>query len=394
MDEIKIIETPEGPVPKHIRDAWVGLTLPIAVRGKRNVPTADHYPKNAWESIGLLFNAQRKSGYIVKSSTALDILKNAQPDAYDWWQQNNPRYLKTGQYFLFPENSCSYIQNENTTPTPFDTTDRGNAWRQIIIWSGLFLILLKCFPILKIYLEFIRTPKLYYSGELIFILLPILATLFIIRHFLTKTVKAAPTMSAIFSMLLTLIVIFNYAVPLIAVASRNLPAIFAPYEKNKQSFHPYGDPHAILIYGPIRQGLTDAVRQTLDKNPDIKIIAFDSEGGFAFEGRALGRLIRQRGIATYAKEFCASACTFAYAGGINRLSEVKTVFQFHRAVSAGENKAMSDYLTNNVDKPFLIEMGLSSQFIEKAMSIYFPRSWQPTMIEMEKGKFVTLTPKT
>ena len=33
--KIKIVTTPPGEAPKKVRDAWVGLTLPLAVNGKK-----------------------------------------------------------------------------------------------------------------------------------------------------------------------------------------------------------------------------------------------------------------------------------------------------------------------------------------------------------------------
>ena len=37
--EIRIISAPPGEAPDHIRAAWIGLVLPIAVPGARYLPT-------------------------------------------------------------------------------------------------------------------------------------------------------------------------------------------------------------------------------------------------------------------------------------------------------------------------------------------------------------------
>jgi len=115
-DTIHIISPPLGEAPLWVREAWIGLDLPVrgSVRSfawrTSGVITG---PKSLLGKIwaGLTGNFQRIEGYRVSARQAIDILDAKRPDAADWWRQN-ASHLLSGN-FIFDNAACSArpIQN-------------------------------------------------------------------------------------------------------------------------------------------------------------------------------------------------------------------------------------------------------------------------------------------
>ncbi len=108
--QIRIISTPPGEAPEHIRAAWTGVVLPAAVSGARSVETIGvlSRPKS---QLGLLFarlfgRVRRSQGFVVESSKAIEILAEQAPEAAEWWRQNTPHLTQPGRYFLFHSEVC------------------------------------------------------------------------------------------------------------------------------------------------------------------------------------------------------------------------------------------------------------------------------------------------
>jgi hypothetical protein len=107
---VTIIARPSGEAPEWVRDAWIGLELPLAYRRSRN-----------WRGIGVLTGPRgflrqvwglirgrtiRMPGYLIKSKTAIEILARANPAAADWWRENAPQFLEGWNKFIFDEAAC------------------------------------------------------------------------------------------------------------------------------------------------------------------------------------------------------------------------------------------------------------------------------------------------
>jgi hypothetical protein len=99
---VRIVNRPSGEAPEHIRDAWIGLTLPVVPRFPHPVDARAwgvlSGPRNrlAARLRKLFGNGFRMRGYIVDSPAAIEILKKADPFAAAWWLTNAPHLLKPG----------------------------------------------------------------------------------------------------------------------------------------------------------------------------------------------------------------------------------------------------------------------------------------------------------
>jgi hypothetical protein len=115
---IRIKETPPGEAPENIRQAWVGLVLPVLPQFSR-IRTHPGFgvltgPKTQFGLVlaTILGRGQKQTGYIVEAKTAVELLASHSKDAAEWWRQNAPQFLKPKFYFLFSADSCEEIESK------------------------------------------------------------------------------------------------------------------------------------------------------------------------------------------------------------------------------------------------------------------------------------------
>lgn len=107
---VRVVERPEGEAPEWVRQAWVGVVLPLA----RPNPIT-------WWSVGVLSgpvsllgrfwkvitgSAGRMTGYAVNARTAVDVLEAQDSAAAKWWRQNAAHLLVGNRNFLFNDEAC------------------------------------------------------------------------------------------------------------------------------------------------------------------------------------------------------------------------------------------------------------------------------------------------
>jgi hypothetical protein len=117
--KIRIKSTPPGEAPENIRQAWIGLEIPVPPRlaGRRSgfgVGVLSGPTTWLGQLLAILSGrAQRESGYVVEAQVAVDLLSTRSPEAANWWRQHAPRLIAPGKYFLFAAEACEEI-HENT----------------------------------------------------------------------------------------------------------------------------------------------------------------------------------------------------------------------------------------------------------------------------------------
>jgi hypothetical protein len=113
MASIRIKSTPPGEAPISIREAWVGLELPL-LRDKplrylgSGVLTG---PRSLVRMLVHLVTLRLKvyTAYVVPSHTAIGILEGADPVAARWWRENAPHAIRRGRHFLFSPECCERV---------------------------------------------------------------------------------------------------------------------------------------------------------------------------------------------------------------------------------------------------------------------------------------------
>ncbi len=118
---IRIISVPPGEAPVEVREAWVGLTLPVAVPGqhapqKFTVVGVRSDPYSLWSRLTAVFRTSAQGteiweGYPVEIMPAIWLLEqNGRMDAAMWWCKQTPHLLRTGQVVIFPTLCCELIE--------------------------------------------------------------------------------------------------------------------------------------------------------------------------------------------------------------------------------------------------------------------------------------------
>ncbi|MDP3802640.1 hypothetical protein [Brevundimonas sp.] len=108
--KIRIIRPPAGEAPLWVREAWVGLELPLAhlepvtvdTGGVLSGPTS----RTGWWWARLLGRLHKTTGYCVNSARAIEILGRSRPEAANWWVTNAPRFTHPDEGFIFDIPAC------------------------------------------------------------------------------------------------------------------------------------------------------------------------------------------------------------------------------------------------------------------------------------------------
>ena len=129
----------------------------------------------------------------------------------------------------------------------------------------------------------------------------------------------------------------------------------------------------------------DAVRRALAENKGIREVVLAGPGGRASTGFELFRLFRERKLATRVDTGCASACTLAFLGGVERSIGPRGRLGFHRASFPG----MGDndmYESNRGMRRFLIYSArLTPEFADRVVDTPAASIWVPTPQELLAG---------
>jgi hypothetical protein len=114
MALIRIKSTPPGEAPASIREAWVGLELPL-FRDKplrylgSGVLTG---PRSIVQKLIHLvtFRLRVETGFVVSSLAAIEILERSNSGAARWWRENAAHTVRPGRYFLFSPECCERLK--------------------------------------------------------------------------------------------------------------------------------------------------------------------------------------------------------------------------------------------------------------------------------------------
>jgi hypothetical protein len=111
--QVRIVQRPEGEAPEWVRDAWIGLVLPLVIdypvetKGS-GVLSGPKSRLSEW----LYFTLGRgrpTSGYVVHADRAVDVLAETQPEAADWWRREAAYFIRQGSQFVFDLPACEPV---------------------------------------------------------------------------------------------------------------------------------------------------------------------------------------------------------------------------------------------------------------------------------------------
>jgi len=97
-------------------------------------------PKGFFSSFRAQLQGQmkREAGYVVAADKAVEILSQNAPEAAAWWRQNAARSIAKGKYFVFAEDACEVVVEDDAAEIPSGI--RGLVGKFLATIAGLFIM--------------------------------------------------------------------------------------------------------------------------------------------------------------------------------------------------------------------------------------------------------------
>ncbi len=157
---------------------------------------------------------------------------------------------------------------------------------------------------------------------------------------------------------------------------------------NKLAVRVGPDGDTLYVEGSYGLGGEELVRRALDHNPGLRTVVLAGPGGRISVGFELYEMFRERKLATRVDDECASACTFAFLGGVERSISPGGQLGFHRGSFPGLSD--NDMYESNRDlrRFLLIHAKLTPQFVDRVIATPPDEIWVPTPQELLAGRVI------
>lgn len=167
-----------------------------------------------------------------------------------------------------------------------------------------------------------------------------------------------------------------------------------PVSVHVAAMDPQGTVTRLLVQGPIGIGSTKALRAAMDEYPKATTIELDSPGGLVVEGFAMTNLMVAREVNTVVTRRCASACTFMFIGGRERVLGPQARLGFHRSYSmlGGLEDSWSE--TDHEIARWMKGRGVSASFVQEALDTSGSSIWVPSHDRMLADAVATRVDET
>jgi hypothetical protein len=110
---IRVIAVPAGEAPQWVREKWVGVELPLALRSAHDFRTFGVLsgPRSFLAALSRMLTGRftRRRGYAVEVAAAVAALERVHPDAAVWWRTNAAHLFRRTSYFMFREHECQLV---------------------------------------------------------------------------------------------------------------------------------------------------------------------------------------------------------------------------------------------------------------------------------------------
>jgi hypothetical protein len=118
MASVRITKAPPGEAPVSVRQAWVGLELPL-LRDRPRLYITSGVLSGPRGFVQTLFHllARRLTlhiGFVVSALPAIEVLEASRPVAARWWREHAPHLLRGRRYFVFPTECCELVEQRGT----------------------------------------------------------------------------------------------------------------------------------------------------------------------------------------------------------------------------------------------------------------------------------------
>ena len=135
----------------------------------------------------------------------------------------------------------------------------------------------------------------------------------------------------------------------------------------------------MTISGSLDPGITRNLRSFLKRNPGVRTVVLESDGGNIYEARGIAKVIGENGMDTMVPSFCYSACTTAFIGGRTRRIADGARLGFHQYRLAGISIFTDSKAEERKDAELYLQAGVSAAFIEQMHHAPPSGMWYPPL---------------
>lgn len=156
------------------------------------------------------------------------------------------------------------------------------------------------------------------------------------------------------------------------------------------------DGRVVVITGHFVGDVAERLEKLLAAVPSIRTVRLESRGGFFMIGATINRLIRDKNLTTEVLGVCASACTMAFLGGVQRLAGPQARFGFHGALLHPEMtqpSAARSMAGNLIMRGLYLHAGLQEAFVDRILALPVETPWWPSHAELRAVGFLLATPR-
>lgn len=97
-----------------------------------------------------------------------------------------------------------------------------------------------------------------------------------------------------------------------------LPRAFIKQEGQSSFYVVTNNGKALKVLGDIEEGFAQKIRDAIEANPTVEVVALGSGGGYVHEAMEAGAYIRAKGLDTTLFNNCYSACPLVFMAGVER----------------------------------------------------------------------------
>lgn len=133
----------------------------------------------------------------------------------------------------------------------------------------------------------------------------------------------------------------------------------------------------------------EVVRKALAANKGVRTVILSGPGGRASVGFALFQMFRERKLATHVSGTCASACTIAFLGGVERTVSPSGRLGFHAASFPGMGEGDMQDANRGIRNFMVYSARLTPEFARRVIETPAESIWVPTREELLTGKVIT-----
>lgn len=148
------------------------------------------------------------------------------------------------------------------------------------------------------------------------------------------------------------------------------------------------DGRTLHVDGSYGVGSGEAVRRALERNKGVRTVVLAGPGGRASVGFELYRLFQERKLATRVDGGCASACTIAFLGGVERSISPGGQLGFHRASFPGMGEDAMHESNRDLRRFLIYGAKVTPEFANRVFETPPDSIWVPTPQELLAGRVI------